>query len=72
MPLRDFLPRSPRPDPFGGASRRASHLATLALVAMLARRRKGKDPDRGGVPVEPNRPNTLTGGAAAPLEFEGE
>ncbi|MBV9930165.1 MAG: hypothetical protein JO013_04390 [Alphaproteobacteria bacterium] len=51
-----------------------SRLATLALVAMLTRRRdgkgKGKDPDQGGVPVEPNRPNTLTGGAAAALEFE--
>jgi hypothetical protein len=78
MPHRDILPRPPRLrvpprlERFEGASRRASRLATLALVAMLARRRKGKDPDQGGVPVEPNRPNTLTGGAAAPLEFEGE
>jgi hypothetical protein len=72
MPHRDFLPRTPRPDPLGGPFKRASHLATLALVAMLARRRKGKDPDRGGVPVEPNRPNTLSGGAAAAIEFEGE
>jgi hypothetical protein len=75
MPHPDYPPRLPRPprlDPFGGPFKRSSHLATLALVAMLARRRKGKDPDRGGVPVEPNRPNTLSGGAAAPLEFEGE
>lgn len=77
MPHRDFMPRPPRPprvDSSGGAFRRSSHLATLALVAILARRRKdkGKDPDQGGVPVEPNRPNTLSGGAAAPLEFEGE
>ena len=69
MPLRDFLPRSPRPDPVQGSFPPRSHLATLALVAMLARRRKDKDPDRGGVPVEPNRPNTLSGGAAAALEF---
>lgn len=31
-------------------------------------RRKGRD--RGGVRVEPNRPNTLSGGAAAALEFD--
>jgi hypothetical protein len=43
-----------------------------ALVAMLTRRRKDKDPDQGGVPVEPNRPNTLSGGAAAALEFDGD
>ena len=35
------------------------------------RRRSGeKDPEDGGVPVEPNKPNTLTGGAAAELEFD--
>jgi hypothetical protein len=72
MPHRHFLPRLPRPDPLGRPFKRASHPATLALVAMLARRRKGKDPDKGCVPVEPNRPKTLSGGAAAPLEFEGE
>jgi hypothetical protein len=70
MPHRDLPPRPPRLDPFGGPFKRSSRLAMLALVAMLARRRKGKDPDRGGVPVEPNRPNTLSGGAAAPLEFD--
>lgn len=31
-------------------------------------RRKGEEP--GGLPVEPNRPNTLSGGAAAALEFD--
>jgi hypothetical protein len=34
------------------------------------RRSRGKDPEDGGVPVEPNRPNTLSGGAAAELEFD--
>jgi hypothetical protein len=34
------------------------------------RRKRGKDSDDGGVPVEPNRPNTLSGGAAAELEFD--
>jgi hypothetical protein len=65
-------PLPPRPHPFEGPLRRSSGLATLALVAMLTRRRKGKDPDQVGVPVEPNRPNTLSGGAAAALEFDGE
>lgn len=70
MPLRDFLPRSPRPDPVRGPFPPRSQLATLAMVAMLQRRRKDKDPDQGGVPVEPNRPSTLSGGAAAGLEFD--
>jgi hypothetical protein len=30
----------------------------------------GKDTDDGGVPVEPNRPSTLSGGAAAELELD--
>jgi hypothetical protein len=34
------------------------------------RRNRDKDKDDGGVPVEPNRPNTLSGGAAAELEFD--
>jgi hypothetical protein len=33
-------------------------------------RRFPKHPDAGGVPVEPNRPNHLSGGAAAALEFD--
>ena len=70
MPHRHSLSLSPRRDPFGGPSKRRSHLAMLALVAMLTRRRKDKDPDHGGVPVEPNRPSTLSGGAAAALEFD--
>jgi hypothetical protein len=69
MPHRHFLSLPPRPDPFGPSVPR-SRLATLAMIAMLTRRRKGKDPDQGGVPVEPNRPSTLSGGAAAPLEFD--
>jgi hypothetical protein len=56
MPYRHFPPRPPRP------LKRATHLATMAMVALLQRRRKDKDPDRGGVPVEPNRPSTLSGG----------
>jgi len=33
-------------------------------------RDRDKDTDDGGVPVDPNRPNTLSGGAAAELEFD--
>jgi hypothetical protein len=33
-------------------------------------KRKSGEHDEGGVPVEPNRPNTLSGGAAAALEFD--
>lgn len=67
--LRGPLPSHlPRRDPFGPRVPR-SRLATLAMVALLSRGRKGTDRDRGGVPVEPNRPSTLTGGAAAAPEF---
>jgi hypothetical protein len=36
--------------------------------AKKRRRPKGEEP--GGVPVEPNRPSTLSGGAAAVLEYD--
>ena len=42
-----------------------------SYLRLPGRRRNGdKDPDDGGVPVEPNRPHTLSGGAAAELEFD--
>ena len=48
-----------------------SHLSHAThFLRRIGRRGKGKDPDLGGVPVEPNRPNTLGGGAAAALEFD--
>jgi len=34
------------------------------------KRRRDRDLDDGGVPVEPNRPRGLSGGAAAALEFD--
>ena len=34
--------------------------------------RRGKDLDDGGVPVEPDKPKDLSGGAAAALEFDDE
>ena len=33
-------------------------------------KRPKRDLDEGGVPVEPNWPRDLSGGAAAPLEFD--
>ena len=32
--------------------------------------KRGRDLDDGGVPVEPDRPRNLSGGAAAALEFD--
>jgi hypothetical protein len=45
---------------------------TLRKSPFLRRKRsrRGDDPEDGGVPVEPDRPNTLSGGAAAALEFD--
>lgn len=37
---------------------------------MRRKPRKGFGLEGGGVPVEPDRPNTLSGGAAAALEFD--
>ena len=45
----------------------------VADQMLRGHRRKGKssrDPDDGGVPVEPNNPRGLQGGAAAPLELD--
>ena len=36
------------------------------------RRRPEADPEAGGVPVSPDRPRNLSGGAAAALEFEND
>ncbi|WP_199857171.1 hypothetical protein [Sphingomonas sp. EC-HK361] len=55
--------------------RRERREALLARIAEQAQSRKRKRPGKDGaggypVPVEPNRPNNLTGGAAAALEFD--
>ena len=65
MPTPDIPSRKPR--------RRVSWDAlAVALLANRKRRRPGKAPDAGGVPVEPDRPRDLSGGAAAALDFEEE
>jgi hypothetical protein len=67
MPTRDFLKRKLcRP------AGRPSGFDSLLNSPFLrrTRRRRGPDPDEGGVPVEPDRPSTLSGGAAAALEFD--
>ncbi len=59
---------------FGGSSvhldRRPRLSHATHFLRTIKRRGKDKDLDRGGVPVEPNRPSTLSGGAAAALEFD--
>jgi hypothetical protein len=49
-----------------------SAAAYVAWLEAQRRRPRRRSKDSGGVPVEPNRPNTLSGGAAAPLEFDSE
>jgi hypothetical protein len=61
QPFRDFLSRRRnRPVPFEEPRRRGGN------------RKRGRDLDDGGLPmpVEPNRPPNLSGGAAAALEFD--
>ena len=65
----------PRADPTGG--KHPSRSVASARVHRLLnntrrRRRRDKDLDDGGVPVEPDRPKTLDGGAAAQLDFDDE
>ncbi len=53
----------------------AFHVHLLAWIEAQEKRRRQrrpKDLDEGGVPVEPNKPNNLSGGAAAALEFDDE
>ena len=66
MPSPDFLKRKLRRP----AGRPSGFDALLGSPFLRRRRRRGPDPDEGGVPVEPDRPGTLSGGAAAALDFE--
>ena len=56
----------------------ARHVFNLHMLAWSEaqekrrRRRRRKDLDEGRVPVEPNKPLNLSGGAAAALEFVDE
>ena len=74
------MPSHDRP-PSRGPHRQLPHRRRYGAAQFLewvearfgGRRRPGprrKDGEDGGVPVEPNRPNTLSGGAAAELDFD--
>ena len=72
MPTPDIPPRPLRRD-IGGRSFVPGFAYLSWVDALGKRKRPGKrkrDRDDGGVPVEPDRPNSLSGGAEAPLEFE--
>jgi hypothetical protein len=74
------MKQMPRHDIPTGPSKRhgltLSQLRTIKIVIATRlgpNRRKDKKrgrKDEGGVPVDPNRPHTLSGGAAAALEFD--
>ena len=67
MPTRDVLKRKLRRP----AGRPSGFDALLGSPFLRRPRRRPGDPDEGGVPVEPDRPGTLSGGAAAAMDFEG-
>ena len=72
MPFLDPF-RSHRSRPLRFPFRDALRLAEWAEAQQRRRRRRGrKNLDEGGVPVEPNKPRNLSGGAAAALEFEDD
>lgn len=58
----------PRHD-FSTPPRRKHDTRVEFLKRIPPKRRKGKDKDEGGVSVDPRKPNNLSGGAAAELEF---
>jgi hypothetical protein len=63
-------------DPFRAHRKHGlDHGLNLEALAWQARKkppRRPKNLDEGGVPVEPNKPKNLSGGAAAALEFEDD
>lgn len=71
MPSHDYVPprgfkRTIPSRPFQRVAR-----VVMWIDERFGRRRRSRRKGRedGGVPVEPNRPNTLSGGAAAELDF---
>lgn len=70
--MRDASSSGPRKDLHG---ERRTEMTLEQLQRLSERinkrsRRKGPGGFDTGVPVDPRRPNTLSGGAAAPLEFD--
>ena len=72
MPTPDIPPRRLRRDAGGRSFTPGFDLLRKSPFLRRKRRRKGEDPDEGGVPAVPDRPSTLSGGAAAALEFDGD
>lgn len=70
MPNPDEPTRKPRKDLGGPAPSSGIGGFRSPYPQLRRKRRDGRERDEGGVPVEPDRPNTLGGGAAAPLDFE--
>jgi hypothetical protein len=66
MPFPDLPPRRSRADLNSWFGIQFSGW----IEARKRRRRRGKDFDDGGVPVGPDKPKNLSGGAAAALEFD--
>jgi hypothetical protein len=71
MPLHDHASRRSNAERVQREQARAMVRAMEARFKKPGSKRKRPEDDGGeGVPVEPNRPNNLTGGAAAALEFD--
>lgn len=74
MPSHDQAPRRSAAERSRFIRERAESRRLIARIKrrLGLRRRDGKDEDEGGegVPVDPTRPGTLDGGAAAALEFD--
>jgi hypothetical protein len=65
-------PDLPSPDQRARRRRRSRHHRPPFQEPLRygGKRKRDRDMDDGGVPVEPNSPRGLSGGAAAALEFD--
>lgn len=70
MPTHDIPRWTPRHDAGGRSFTPGYSAGSWKEALKRKKRRRGKDPDGGGVPVAPDAPRTLEGGAAAALDFE--
>ncbi|WP_374943942.1 hypothetical protein [Sphingomonas sp.] len=70
MPTPDHAPRRSSQERLRIAQERAFARIVVERVRHLRKRFDGEAGE--SVPVEPNRPNDLTGGAAAALEFDDD
>ncbi len=62
----------PRHDPRPARPRRIAQAWNRWTAALALRKGRPKSPDAGGLPVDPDKPKGLSGGAEAALDFDDQ